>query len=47
MVNIVMKATYLVPSTEVMQFGSYALLTAVSGAGLNDGGQAGDNIDPQ
>ena len=44
-----MKAKYVYPVTEVMVVQGYGLMTSVSGGntGLVDGGQAGDNIDPQ
>jgi hypothetical protein len=40
---------YLTPSTEVVQVSANApLLVPISGpGGMKDGGQAGDNIDPQ
>ena len=42
-----MKATYLMPVTEVMKVETYSLLQGVSAPGFNDGGQAPDTIDPQ
>lgn len=39
---------YIIPVTEEMRVESFAVMKAVSGPeGLNDGGQAGQNIDPQ
>jgi len=44
-----MKAIYMTPSTEVIKTEACALMAAqISGpGGMTDGGQAGDNIDPQ
>ena len=42
-----MKTTYIKPSTEAVQIETCSLMQAISGLGLQNGGQAGTAIIPQ